>query len=187
MDSPDKSLNSFSGEEISALYEKELSVFNENLKKQAALSFLQKLNLKPTLSVNDFFEVLKEHRDIWAALGKLHIAEFIKALCKSIKVDFHEQTLEHSKGRKRNRINDKQKDLLKEWIVQIVQNSPEGLKRKDIVKNLTTDQLSLIGISPLEIYTKLRQPIFELVKEFNLKTSGHRRLLRYVYNKNKSR
>jgi len=165
--------------EIDTLFEQELRVQNEDLRRQAALRTFHKLHPSNRVSVEQFISSVKQNRDIWSAVSTLGILDFAEAVLGQrvgpIKVGRAE-----GKPHKRTRLSEAQKNALKTAITGVLNNNKDGLNRNEIAKAISAEQLSSINLDRGELANKLRQPLAELVGDGKIHTVGEKRLMKYL-------
>src|SRR5579871_6033769 len=66
--------------ELDSLFEQELRVQNEDLRRQAALRTFYKLHPNNRMSVEQFINSVKQNKDIWSAVSTLGILDFAEAV-----------------------------------------------------------------------------------------------------------
>jgi hypothetical protein len=62
--------------DINSLFENELKVSNEDLRRQAAETMFHKLRPSNKVSVEQFIAGIKQHRDVWAVVSTMGIVDF---------------------------------------------------------------------------------------------------------------
>ena len=68
------------GLEIDSLFEQELRVQNEDLRRQAALRTFYKLHPNNRVTVEQFISSVKQNKDIWSAVSTLGVLDFAEAV-----------------------------------------------------------------------------------------------------------
>jgi hypothetical protein len=154
--------------DISSLYEQELQASNEDLRRKAALSLFYKLHPNNKVSVEHFIGGIKQHKDVWSVVAGMGVVDFAPAAPQS------------GKPVRRTRLNENQKNNLKQVIQKTLGDSRDGLNRNEIAKSISGDQLTHIGVSRDELANKLRQPLSELVSDGKIHTVGEKRLMKYL-------
>jgi hypothetical protein len=163
--------------DISSLFEQELQARNEDLRRQAALNMFYKLHPTNKMTVDQFINGLRQHKDVWGVVSGMGVVDFAEALSGGSK-----RTVEKaaSKPARRTRLNESQKNNLKAVILKTLSENKDGLNRNEIAKAVTNEQLSTIGIDRAELANKLRQPLSELVGDSRIHTVGEKRLMKYL-------
>ena len=162
--------------DISALFEQELKARNEDLRRQAAMSMLQKLRPSPRVTMAEFLDSLQQHREVWSAVLEMSALDFAALIVGGPRTEATKAAPEQTK---RTRISEAQKNSLKGAIVSVLGNHKDGLSRTDIAGQIGEDVLATIGVKRDELADKLRQPLGELVDDNKIHTVGEKRLMRY--------
>jgi len=165
--------------EIDSLFEQELRVQNEDLRKAAALRTFYKLHPSNRVSVDQFIISIKQNKDIWSAVSGLGILDFAEAVLGSRSATSKPGRAEAKSG-KRTRLSEGQKNALKSSIVAVLGGHKDGLNRNDIAKAIPAEQLSAATLERAELANKLRQPLAELVGDGKIHTVGEKRLMKYL-------
>lgn len=165
--------------EIDSLFEQELRVQNEDLRRQAALRTFYKLHPNNRVSVEQFINSVKQNKDIWSAVSTLGILDFAEAVLGH-RTGVSKASRSESKPHKRTRLSEAQKNGLKNAITVVLASNKEGLNRNEIAKAVSADQLSTINLDRAELASKLRQPLAELVTDNKIHTVGEKRLMKYL-------
>lgn len=177
-----KTAGAGTGLDIAALFEQELQARNEDLRRQAALTMFFKLHPTNKVSVEQFINELKQHKDVWAAVSEMGILDFAENLIGGAKV---KAAANPDSETKRTRLSESQKNSLKGIIVSVLSNARDGLSRTEIADNISNDLLSTVGVDRAELASKLRQPLGELVADHKIHTIGEKRLMKYHNGKQK--
>lgn len=163
--------------DINSLFEQELQARNEDLRRQAALTMFYKLHPNNKVNVEQFIAGIKQHKDVWAVVSNMGIVDFADAILGG---KVREKAPPAGKPARRTRLNENQKNTLKQVIQKTLGESKDGLNRNEIAKNISAEQLSNIGVSRDELANKLRQPLSELVSDSKIHTVGEKRLMKYL-------
>ncbi|MFO0621846.1 MAG: hypothetical protein U0745_10645 [Polyangia bacterium] len=177
-----KTAGAGTGLDIAALFEQELQARNEDLRRQAALTMFFKLHPTNKVSVEQFINELKQHKDVWAAVSEMGILDFAENLIGGAKVKAAAKPDGESK---RTRLSEGQKNSLKGIIVSVLSSANGGLSRTEIADNISNDLLNTVGVDRAELANKLRQPLGELVADHKIHTVGEKRLMKYHHGKKK--
>jgi hypothetical protein len=169
--------------EIGTLFEQELQALNEDLRRQAAMSMFTKLQPTNKISVEQFLQGLKQHKEVWAVVATMGIVDFADCINDGRK-------LREGRGRgasaepraegKRTRLSEQQKQALKVIVQRVLADNKEGLNRNEIAKHISADQIASVSVERGELANKLRQPLAELVNDSKIHTVGEKRLMKYV-------
>ena len=166
------------GLQIDSLFEQELRVQNEDLRRQAALRTFHKLHPHNRVTVEEFINSIKQNKDIWAAVSTLGILDFADAVLGQ-RATAVKGNRSEAKPHKRTRLSEAQKNALKTAITSVLGGNKEGLNRNEIARAISADQLSAINLDRTELANKLRQPLAELVGDSKIHTVGEKRLMKY--------
>lgn len=164
--------------DISSLFEQELQARNEDLRRQAALNMFYKLHPTNKVTVDQFINGLRQHKDVWGVVSGMGVVDFAEALSGGSKRTTEKAA---SKPARRTRLNEAQKTNLKAVIIKTLSENKDGLNRNEIAKAVTNDQLTALGIDRAELANKLRQPLSELVGDTKIHTVGEKRLMKYLH------
>lgn len=162
--------------DISSLFEQELQARNEDLRRQAALNMFYKLHPTNKVTVEQFINQLRQHKDVWGVVSTMGVVDFAEALSGGKRIPEKAAT----KPARRTRLNESQKTNLKSVILKTLSENKDGLNRNEIAKAVTNEQLTTIGIDRAELANKLRQPLSELVSDGKIHTVGEKRLMKYL-------
>ena len=162
--------------DITALFEQELQARNEDLRRQAAMTMFFKLHPTNKVTVEQFINSLKQHKDVWAAVSEMGILDFAENLSGGRP---QKSDSKPAKAQKRTRLSEGQKNSLKGIIVSVLSNARDGMSRAEISDNINNDLLSTVGVDRAELANKLRQPLGELVGDNKIHTIGEKRLMKY--------
>lgn len=165
--------------EIDSLFEQELRVQNEDLRRQAALRTFYKLHPNNRVSVDQFINSVKQNKDIWSAVSTLGILDFAEAVLGHRQSN-NKVSRSEAKPHKRTRLSEAQKNALKTAITGVLNSNKEGLNRNEIAKAISNEHLSSINPDRAELANKLRQPLAELVSDGKIHTVGEKRLMKYL-------
>jgi len=168
------------GLEIDSLFEQELRVQNEDLRRQAALRTFYKLHPNNRVTVEQFISSVKQNKDIWSAVSTLGVLDFAEAVLGN-RGGAAKASRSESKPHKRTRLSETQKNSLKSAILGVLTGNKEGSNRNEIAKAISADQLSSINLDRGELANKLRQPLAELVGDGKIHTVGEKRLMKYLH------
>jgi len=166
--------------EIGNLFEQELEAQNEDLRRKAALGTFLKLRPNNKVTVEQFINQLKLHKDVWAVAGALGILDFCESLLGSRGGTPRKPEAAAGKPAKRTRLSEGQKNALKTAITAALSSHRDGLSRNDIAKAIPAESLNSLGIDRNELANKLRQPLAELVTDNKIHTVGEKRLMKYL-------
>lgn len=164
--------------DISSLFEQELQARNEDLRRSAALTMFYKLHPNNKVSVEHFIAGIKQHKDVWSVVSTMGIVDFADAILGG--KSRAPAAPAAGKPARRTRLNENQKNNLKQVILKALGESKDGLNRNEIAKNISAEQLANIGVSRDELANKLRQPLSELVSDSKIHTVGEKRLMKYL-------
>jgi hypothetical protein len=165
--------------EIGNLFDQELEAQNEDLRRKAALGTFLKLRPNNKVTVEQFINQLKLHKDVWAVAGALGILDFCESLLGS-RAGAPRKPEAAAKPSKRTRLSEGQKNALKTAITTALGANRDGLSRNDIAKAIPADSLNSLSIDRNELANKLRQPLAELVTDNKIHTVGEKRLMKYL-------
>jgi hypothetical protein len=129
------------------------------------------------VTVEQFIADIKQHKDVWAVVSGMGIVDFADAILGG---KVRAPAAPAGKPARRTRLNENQKNTLKNIIQKTLGESKDGLNRNEIAKNITNDQLTAISVSRDELANKLRQPLSELVSDGKIHTVGEKRLMKYL-------
>lgn len=152
----------------------ELKAVYEDARSQAALAAFRRLHPTNDITVAQFLDQLQGHKDMWAVVRTLGIADFAAALARRPALAAVEARL------RRTRINDEQKSSLKQAILRVLESHGGGMNRNEITAVLVDEGLVPLGLDPDVLGDKVRQPLHELIAEGTLHTVGEKRLMRYM-------
>lgn len=155
-------------------FDHELAAAHEDVRSQAALAAFRRLHPTNDITVAQFLDQLQGHKDMWAVVRTLGIADFAAALAQPPASSAGE-----AKPR-RTRLNDEQKSSLKQVIVRVLKSHGGGMNRNEITAVLVDEGLVPLGLDPDVLGDKVRQPLHELIAEGTLHTVGEKRLMRYM-------
>ena len=128
--------------DISSLFEQELQARNEDLRRQAALNMFYKLHPTNKVTVEQFINQLRQHKDVWGVVSTMGVVDFAEALSGGKRIPEKAAT----KPARRTRLNESQKTNLKSVILKTLSENKDGLNRNEIAKAVTNEQLTTIGI-----------------------------------------
>jgi hypothetical protein len=166
--------------EIGSLFEQELQSLNENLRRQAAQSMFKKLQPSNKYTVEQFLSLLKEHKEVWMTVSKMGIVDFADAINDGQRLrEAHRRPEFLRTDGKRTRLNEGQKQALKQLVLRVLGDRKEGLNRNELADGITPDQIAGLGVDRSELANKLRQPLAELVHDNRIHTVGEKRLMKY--------
>ena len=163
--------------DINQLFEQELQARNEDLRRQAALTMFYKLHPTNKVTVEQFIAGIKQHKDVWAVVSTMGVVDFADAILGG---KVRPVAAPAGKPARRTRLNENQKNTLKNFIQKTLGDSKDGLNRNEIAKAIPNEQLATIGVSRDELANKLRQPLSELVTDGKIHTVGEKRLMKYL-------
>lgn len=167
--------------EIGTLYEQELQALNEDLRRQAALSMFYKLQPTNKITVEQFISGIKQHKDVWSVVAQMGIVDFADAINDGRRLRDQRTRGEMKLDGKRTRLNDNQKQALKQLVLRVLSDAPkEGYNRAEIANHIPNDVVNQIGVQRVELANKLRQPLGELVAEKSIHSVGEKRLMKYM-------
>ncbi|MCS6912481.1 MAG: hypothetical protein NZ890_04500 [Myxococcota bacterium] len=170
--------------EIGTLYEQELRALNEDLRRQAALSMFSKLQPSNKISVEQFIESLRQHKEVWSVVSTMGIVDFADCINDGRRLrELARSRLapaEPAHEGRRTRLSEQQKQALKVIIQRVLAEHREGLNRNEIAGQISLEQAAGLGIDRAEMANKLRQPLAELVSDGKIHTVGEKRLLKYL-------
>jgi hypothetical protein len=167
--------------EIGAVFEHELQSLHEDLRRQAVMATFAKLQPGNKITVEQFLQGIKQHKEVWNVVANMGIVDFADAINdgKRLRDLVRSRHLELRADGKRTRLSEHQKQALKGLVVRALAEHKEGLSRADIAKRIAPEQVIQLSIDPRELANKLRQPLGELTDEGRIYTVGEKRLLRY--------
>ncbi len=165
--------------EIDSLFEQELRVQNEDLRRQAALRTFYKLHPNNRVTVDQFINSVKQNKDIWSAVSTLGVLDFAEAVLGH-RTGVSRVGRGEGKPHKRTRLSEAQKNGLKSAIAAVLGSNRDGLNRNEIAKAINSDQLTAMNLDRGELANKLRQPLAELVSDNKIHTVGEKRLMKYL-------
>ncbi|MDW8282194.1 MAG: hypothetical protein RMK29_10805, partial [Myxococcales bacterium] len=162
--------------EIGTLYEQELRALNEDLRRQAALSMFSKLQPSNKISVEQFIESLRQHKEVWSVVSTMGIVDFADCINDGRRLrELARSRLapaEPAHEGRRTRLSEQQKQALKVIIQRVLAEHREGLNRNEIAGQISLEQAAGLGIDRAEMANKLRQPLAELVSDGKIHTVG---------------
>lgn len=165
--------------DVTALFEQELQASHEDMRRQAALQMFAKLRPSNRVTVEQFLEGLRQHRDVWAVVSTMGVLDFASSLMGRSEAVPQTPGKATGKPGKRTRLSDSQKNALMGVIVNVLAGIKDGLTRTQIAKYTNDDLLGNVGVKREELAAKLRQPLVELVAAGKIHTVGEKRLMRY--------
>jgi hypothetical protein len=160
--------------DIDERYDHELDAAHEDVRGQAALAAFLRLQPTNDITVGQFLDQLQGHKDMWAVVRALGIADFAAALARRPARPAGEDRP------RRTRISDEQKSSLQKVILRVLESHGGGMNRNEITAVLIDDGLVPLGIEPDVLGEKVRQPLYQLIAEGKLHTIGEKRLMRYM-------
>ncbi len=143
---------------------------------------LQKLSPTNKITVEQFFQQLKSHKDVWSTVSGMGIVDFADTLNGARRLREMARSQKEAPGGegRRTRLSEQQKQSLKGLVQRILNDDKGGgMTRNQIAEGIAADQIKGLGIQREELANKLRQPLGELVKENKIHTTGEKRLMRY--------
>lgn len=169
--------------ELDGLFQRELESVNDDVRRKAALAAFKKLMPNNRVSVDQFFSSLQRHKDIWAAVAQLGMADFAAIIAGRKEADDDEE----ESPRRRTRLSDEQKGSLKNAIMMVLEGASGGKSRTEITAAIDAAGLSPADIARTDLAEKLRQPLHELLAENKLHTVGEKRLMKYLLGQKRGR
>lgn len=166
------------GSDIQALYQQEMNMLEQGVRKQAAQNLFLKLRPSNRILVSEFIEQLQNNSDVWHTVSRMGIVEFAQGILGETPSD-GPKTRTASK-QARTRLSMQQKSLLSDEILKVLKVTPQGLSRHEISNQIGNPFATLAGIDPQELEAKLRQPLLELLQEKTISSVGQKRSLRYL-------
>lgn len=167
--------------EIGTLFEQELQALNEDLRRQAAMSMFTKLQPTNKVTVEQFLQGLKQHKEVWGVVATMGIVDFADAINGGRRPREGGRAAAEPRGDgKRTRLSEQQKQALKLIVQRVLVDNKEGLNRNEIAKHISAEQIASVGVERAELANKLRQPLSELVHDSKIHTVGEKRLMKYV-------
>lgn len=168
-------MNDTSVTELDGLFQRELQTVNNDVRRKAALAAFEKLRPSNAVTVEQFLNAVQRHSEMWAAVSTLGIVEFAESL-----VGEREPALAEPRPQ-RTRMNDAQKEGLKNAVLRVLEGQAAGLNRIEITAAIIVAGLVPQGIDRSDLADKLRQPLHELAAESKLHTVGEKRLMKYLF------
>jgi hypothetical protein len=160
--------------DLNDLFLNELQAIHDDVRSQAALAAFRRLHPTNEITVGQFLDQLQGHKDMWAVVGALDVADFAAALAR------RPASAAGAAQPRRTRINEEQKSSLKQVILRVLGSHGGGMNRSEITAVLIDDGLVPPGIEPAVLGEKVRQPLAELISERKLHTVGEKRLMIYM-------
>jgi len=160
--------------ELESLFHQELRTQDEELRRSAALATLHRLRLSNRITVEQFFNDLERHPDLWAVasqMGILDLAAIVRG--SGVEEDVEPQ-------RRRTRLSEEAKNALKLAVVRVLTGHAEGLSRAACARAIYEQGLMPESVVHADLIEKLRQPLAELVHDGKVHTIGEKRLMRYL-------
>lgn len=165
--------------DVTSLFEQELRASHEDLRRQAASQMFAKLHPNNRVTVEQFLEGLRQHKEVWAVVSTMGVLDFASSLTGRSGAAPPTPDRATGKPGKRTRLSEAQKNALKGVIVNVLAGIKDGLTRAQIAKYTNEDLLGNVGVNREELADKLRQPLVELVADGKIHTVGEKRLMRY--------
>lgn len=158
---------------VALLFQQEVQSLQQELHRRAARALFRKLHPAEETSVGAFLQRLQEHPVLWEEISSMSAIEFAKHLLGILPADSTETVP------RRTRLNEEQKEGLKQVVVNILSSHSQGLSRHDLVAAVPQNFLHELRIETNQLGAKLRQPLLELLREQRITTTGQKRLMRY--------
>lgn len=172
-------------DELESLFRQELQTQDEELRRQAAMATLHRLNPTNRLTVEQFFQDLQRHKDLWSVASGMGILDFVAILLGGRSPASAESA--KPERTRRTRLTDDAKTALKVAIARVLTSAADGMSRTDLGRAIAEQGLAPSSVDQAELADKLRLPLSELVSEGRLHTVGEKRLMRYVAGGGKKR
>lgn len=166
-------------DELESLFRQELQTQDEELRRQAALATLHRLNPSNRLTVEQFFQDLQRHKDLWTVASGMGILDFA-AILGGQRSAAPTAAAAKPERQRRTRLTDDAKSALKVAIARVLTGVSEGMSRTDCARAILEQGLAPSSVDRAELADKLRLPLGELVSEGRLHTVGEKRLMRYL-------
>jgi hypothetical protein len=172
--------------ELEVLFQQELKLQDEELRRSAALATLHQLRLNNRVTVEQFLIDLQKHKDLWTVASQMGIRDLAAILGGGGSHDggTHSGGRRATEKRPRTRLSNDTKAALKLAVVRVLSSHTDGLSRPLCAKAIAEQGLIPASVDPADLADKLRQPLVELVAEGRLHTVGEKRLMRYLAGSN---
>lgn len=180
----------FNQSQVEAIYEEELKAINQELGRKAALAMLSRMRFGNQLTLGEFMDQMRDHKDVWSALSGIGVTDFARAVVGGGMTEAAPPSAsgdDDDEAVGRTRLTEVQKESLKEMIMEVMEAADEGLGRRVIAERMSEERVAELGIAQQQLAAKLKQPLAELVNDERLATEGQRRLMVYVLPSTKRR